>query len=107
MKKIVIIFIGVFGLLVTKGQINKKANLSSIDSFKAQFAYHFKILDSASKNNKRDTIYCCRASANFMEYHTEIEAGTMGSYFGRLGFTKEALNIWHNWYDRKYRRRKL
>lgn len=74
-----------------------------VDSLQKQFAYHFKKLDKAAKKSKADTIYCCQASANFMERNTPVETGTMGNILGRWGFTRQALRQWHEWYDKKYK----
>jgi hypothetical protein len=106
-KNIFLTSFAIFALLiVANGQSNKGKSHNKTDSLRKQFIYHFKILDAASKINRGDTVYCCRTSVNFMEYHTEIEAGTIGNVLGRLGFTKAALNKWHEWYRSKYIRRK-
>lgn len=107
MKKLFLIGAVLFGVLITgKGQSSKQRSNSKVDSLKREFIHHFKILDAASKTAKADTVYCCRVSVAFMEYHTEIEAGTMGNVLGRLGFTKEALTKWRSWYRSKYTRSK-
>jgi hypothetical protein len=40
-----------------------------------------------------------------MEAYTGIVADVDGDYFGPVGFTKEDLRKWHEWYDKKYGRK--
>ena len=74
---------------------------------KQSFDSHFKILDSLASTTKGDTIYTGRyvESISFMEKHTKIHSSTSGNFYGRLGFTKENLRMWHEWYDRRYRKK--
>lgn len=71
---------------------------------KKSFANHFKILDSFALLTNTDTIYeiRCAQSVYFMEKNTKIYSSTNGNFYGRLGFTKENLYRWHEWYRRKY-----
>jgi hypothetical protein len=68
------------------------------------FKYHFSILDSVSIRAVNDTVYKCSASVEFMEENTGIEAGIDGDYIGPLGFLKNDLRKWHEWFDKKYKR---
>lgn len=66
------------------------------------FEYHFRILDSAAKANPKDTAYhCCTPSIKFMEVNTGIESKADGTLLGKLYFTKEDLDKWHKWYNKK------
>jgi hypothetical protein len=62
--------------------------------------YHFKILDSLAQASKSDTIYSAKLvqSIEFMERRTKISASTDGTYYGRLGFTRNDLFKWHKWF---------
>lgn len=75
------------------------------DSTQRLFSYHFKILDSAAIESRVDTIGGFIQSVSFMEKHTGIESGTEGSFLGRLGFTKTALKHWHDWYNKRYKKK--
>jgi hypothetical protein len=67
------------------------------------FLYHFKILDSAARTPLKDTVYHgCGNSVEFMEEYTRIEADVDGDYFGPIGFKKEDLKKWHEWFDKEY-----
>lgn len=69
------------------------------------FEYHFHILDSASKANASDSIYtCCTQSIKFMEVNTSINAHSDGTLLGKLSFSKEDLQKWHEWYNKKYKK---
>ncbi len=69
------------------------------------FLSHFGILDSASKPSTNDTIYCCSPTVEFMELQTGISSSTDRDYAGPLGFLKEDLRKWHEWYDKEYRQK--
>ncbi len=70
------------------------------------FEYHFHILDSASKVNAADSIYtCCTQSIKFMEVNTGINAHSDGTLLGKLSFSKEDLQKWHEWYEKKYEKK--
>ena len=64
-----------------------------------EFTYYFHILDSATRNNKSDTIVCCHESTWFMEEQTKIESAGEKGYAGNISFTKGDLQKWHHWYD--------
>lgn len=73
------------------------------------FDHHFKILDSLSFCTSADTIYTVKhvESVSFMEKNTKIYSSTSGNFYGRLGFTKEDLRMWHEWYEKKYSKKKM
>ena len=73
-------------------------------SERQSFNTHFKILDSLASVTRNDTIYTGRyvESISFMEKHTKIHSSTSGNFYGRLGFTKENLRLWHEWYNKRY-----
>jgi hypothetical protein len=110
-----LLLISVFYGCNTTGNPDKK----SIDSIKradshsnmelndSMFQYHFKVLDSVSKASPKYTFYyCCNPSIKFMEVNTSIEAHSKGTQLGKLGFTKEDLQKWHEWYEKKYKKEK-
>jgi len=71
------------------------------DSF---FVYHFRILDSVAQKPPEDSCYhCCYTSIEFMQQYTGIDADVDGDYFGPIGFKKEDLRKWHEWFDRQYK----
>lgn len=73
--------------------------IKEVDSFK----YHFNILDSVVRHQPLDTLYrCCTSSIDFMEEKTEIEPSSPGDFSGRSYFTKRDLEKWHEWYEKKY-----
>ncbi|WP_315817195.1 hypothetical protein [Paraflavitalea speifideaquila] len=60
------------------------------------FIYHFHILDSISYSSMNDTVYVgATPSIEFMEVNTGIEAHSDGTLFGKLVFSKEDLQKWH------------
>lgn len=70
-----------------------------------QFSQHFKILDSLTKKSISDTVHTIKYSKSiaFMERHTKISSSTHGNYYGKLGYTKNDLKKWHQWYNIKYK----
>ena len=71
------------------------------------FLYHFRILDSAAQFPPEDTMYhCCHSSVEFMEEFTHIPSDSESDYFGSTGFKREDLQKWHEWYDKKYGKKK-
>jgi hypothetical protein len=71
---------------------------------KKSFAAHFKVLDSIALITQIDTVYAVQSiqSVHFMEKNTKIYSSTNGNFYGRLGYTKENLGRWHEWYKNKY-----
>jgi hypothetical protein len=69
---------------------------------RAQFAHHFRVLDSAAAISPTPLINNCPYSIQFMETHTRIEAATGGNYIGKFDCYKSDLGKWHEWYDKKY-----
>lgn len=65
--------------------------------------YHFNVLDSAVNANPKDTVYyCCTIEIRFMEERTKIEAKSDGTLFGKLSFSKNIWEQWHQWYKKNY-----
>lgn len=72
-----------------------------------EFKNHFIILDSVVNTNKNDTIYyCCTSSISFMERNTHVDAYSDGTLLGKLSFSKSDWYKWHEWYDKRYKRKK-
>jgi hypothetical protein len=113
MKKAFLVFgILFFSLNICSGQttlVNKNL-VRDVDRLKKQFVKYFKALDRKAvknnMNNDTDVIYCCQSAINFMADKTDIEPGTIGNRLGYPGFTKASLKQWHEWYDKKYRKKK-
>ena len=76
------------------------------ESKRLMFLKHFALLDSAVSANPNDTIYrCCKASIDFMVKNTKIEISTDANIAGRLSFSKSDLAMWHDWFDKRYKKR--
>lgn len=103
--KVVVVLVCCFCIYNETCFAQKSQVFDAKDSTQRLFSYHFKILDSAAKGSRVDTIGGFIQSVSFMEKHTRIESGTEGSFLGRLGFTKTALNQWHEWYDKRYKKK--
>ena len=91
--------LGLFLFLNINVGYSQKKNWNETDSLELQFIKHFKLLDKTSKENSKDTIYCCLSAVNFMTDKTDIESGTNANRLGYFGFTKEALKRWHKWFS--------
>ncbi|HRX92571.1 MAG TPA: hypothetical protein P5158_00560 [Chitinophagaceae bacterium] len=84
-------------------QENKDFESISHFSLDSAFLHNFQILDSVVKTKPKDTLYqCCYHSIAFMEKNTRIEADVDGDYIGPIGFKKEDLKRWHDWYDKEF-----
>ena len=90
MKYILIIFL----LAASSNSFGQRAKT------KQSFAICFRILDSLALLTNTDTVYAVKSveSVHFMEMHTKIYSSTTGNFYGRLGFTKDNLKQWHEWY---------
>ena len=89
-------------LLVSLNSFGQRVNTKKL------FVTHFNILDSLASLSNVDTVYSVNSveSVHFMEKHTKIYSSTSGNFYGRLGFTKQNLEQWHEWYKKKYGKEK-
>lgn len=109
MKIGLICLIGLCAFICCNNSNRHKTNISEIKNTQSMsdttFEYHFHILDSASKANPSDSIYaCCTQSIKFMEVNTSINAHSDGTLLGKLSFSKDDLQKWHEWYNKKYKK---
>lgn len=82
----------------------KSVSKATIDQSDSLFKYHFNVLDSVMVAHVNDSLYYnCTPSINFMENNTKIEASSDGTSLGRLTFTKNDLQKWHEWYNRNHK----
>lgn len=68
--------------------------------------YYFKVMDSLVAAAPNDTIYECINCVRFMTAETKIRSSGKVTYFGQLEFTKEDLRKWHNYYTKKYNKKR-
>ena len=105
--KIFLICISFYSLSCNTNQQSNKSIETNMSAGDTTFQYHFNLLDSAAKANPNDTVYhCCTQSIKFMEIKTDIESRSDGTLLGKLSFTKQELQKWHEWYDKKYKKDK-
>lgn len=69
---------------------------------KTAFIYYLKSMDTIVNKNPSDTSFFCINCVRFMQDETRIQSSGKTGYFGREGFTKEDLQKWHEWYEKKY-----
>jgi hypothetical protein len=73
---------------------------------KLERVYYFKIMDSLVAAAPNDTLYGCINCIRFMKAETEIPSSGNITYFGQFDFTKEDLQKWHAWYNKRYKKRR-
>lgn len=71
------------------------------------FIENFKILDSASREIRNDTIiHCCTGQIAFMETNTKISSSSPGGFVGKMYFLTRDLRAWHEWYEEQMKIKK-
>lgn len=71
-----------------------------------KFSYYFNVMDSMISQNPSDSFYNCINCVRFMQSETKIQASGNITYFGKMEFTKEDLEKWLIWFEKKYLRGK-
>jgi hypothetical protein len=94
-------------LYLFKTESKNITHLEEVSCKKCKFKKHFAILDSIVSASPKDTIYnCWPGSIYFMVQNTGIEVSTEGTLLGRISFSKYDWIRWHDWYDRRYNKKK-
>lgn len=71
-----------------------------------KWQYYFKVMDSLVLARSTDSTFACKSGIYFMETETGIISSGETTFFGRFDFTRDDLVKWHEYYDRRYKKRR-
>lgn len=71
-----------------------------------KWQYYLKVMDSLVLARSNDSTFVCKSGIYFMETETGIISSGETTFFGRFNFTRDDLVKWHEYYDRRYKKRR-